>query len=220
MAHKGTLFLDEIESMPASLQLKLLRVLQDFEIVRVGSTKPKKIEVRLICATNQELNELISKGLFRADLYYRLNVIPIYIPPLRERREDIPHLISFLLRHFNDKHKKKKFLTRDAIDILIQYSWPGNVRELSNLIERLMITLSGDCIDSADIPSELYPDESYRGNGTLKDQLEFTESRIVRDAVRLYGSARKAASYLGIDASTLTRKLKKYIMQFSITDAE
>lgn len=212
VADRGTLFLDEVESMPMVLQSKLLRVLQNFEITRVGGTIPKKVDLRLICASNQDLKELIDKKAFRADLYYRLNVVPIYIPPLRERRDDIPYLINLFLKNFNQKHGKNLILSREAFDMIRQYQWPGNVRELANVIERLVVVTPDTVIYPHHLPAEL--SEKTRGKPlaggmSLKDHLEEVEMAIIKDAVKKHGSARKAAVHLGIDPSTLTRKLRK-----------
>lgn len=213
VAHKGTLFLDEVESMPMVLQSKLLRVLQNFEITRVGGTKPVKVDVRLICASNQDLKDLIAKKLFRADLYYRLNVIPIYIPPLRERRDDIPYLVHFFLNRYNKRHGTKKTISREAMDHLITYSWPGNVREVANVVERLVVITHGDYIVPANLPREIFEKSTrdFLENGlTLKEQMDKIEISIIRKAIEKFGSARKAAPHLGMDSTSLTRKLKRY----------
>jgi len=212
VANRGTLFLDEVESMTLVLQSKLLRVLQNFEITRVGGTVPKKVDVRLICASNQELKELIEKKEFRADLYYRLNVVPIYIPPLRKRRDDIPHLITLFLNQFNKKHGTDKMLSRNAFNMLSQYNWPGNVREVSNVIERLIVVTPCDVIFPHDIPLEFGDRSRYESVNSklpLKEHLEKVELSLIKSAIKRHGSARKAAPYLGVDASTITRKLKK-----------
>lgn len=212
VAHKGTLLLDEVESMPMLLQSKLLRVLQNFEITRVGGTKPVKVDVRLICASNQDLKEMIAKKLFRADLYYRLNVIPIYIPPLRERRDDIPSLVHFFLGRYNKRHGTKKVLSREAMGHLLTYPWPGNVREVANVIERLVVITHGDYILPNNLPREISekPGREVLDSGLLlKEQMEKMEISIIRKAVEKFGSARKAAPHLGMDATSLTRKMKK-----------
>jgi transcriptional regulator with PAS, ATPase and Fis domain len=211
-AHQGTLFLDEVESMPLVLQSKLLRVLQNFEITRVGGTKPIKVDVRLICASNQDLKELTGRKMFRADLYYRLNVIPIYIPPLRERRDDIPYLIHFFLGRYNRKYGKKKSISKEAMGFLLAYSWPGNVREVANVIERLVVITHGDYILPNNLPREIFEKADCKileEGVTLKDHLESIEVDIIRKAIEQYGSARKAAPHLGVDSTTLTRKLKR-----------
>ncbi len=212
VANGGTLFLDEIETMPLVLQSKLLRVLQNFEITRVGSTKPVKVDVRIICASNQDLKDLIEKKAFRPDLYYRLNVIPIYIPPLRERRDDIPYLIHFFLSRYNRRHGKKKTLSREAMGLLLSYPWPGNVREVANVIERLVVITNRDYIVPNNLPREIFEKSGGQildEGVSLKSHLEVVELSIIRKAVEKYGSARKAAPHLGVDATTLTRKLKK-----------
>ncbi len=212
VAHRGTLFLDEVESMPLLLQSKLLRVLQNFEITRVGGTKPVKVDVRLICASNQDLKEMIARKLFRADLYYRLNVIPIYIPPLRERRDDIPSLVNFFLGQYNKRHGTKKVLSKEAMGHLLAYAWPGNVREVANVIERLVVITHGDYILPNNLPREIYEKtgkDVLESGLTLKQQMEKIEAAIIRKAVEKYGSARKAAPYLGMDPTSLTRKMKK-----------
>ncbi|HOO45940.1 MAG TPA: sigma 54-interacting transcriptional regulator [Deltaproteobacteria bacterium] len=211
VADKGTIFLDEVESMSLALQSKLLRVLQSFEITRVGGTKPRKVDVRVVCATNQELKELIREQRFREDLYYRLNVIPIYIPPLRERSDDIPLLIEMYLNRFNKKHARNKNISRDALQGMRTYSWPGNVRELVNLIERLVVVTHGDIISLHHLPPEFHTsagmDELCLGC-SLKEYLRNIELTIIQDAINRYGNARKAAPHLGMDASSITRKLK------------
>ena len=211
VAHKGTLLLDEVESMPLVLQSKLLRVLQNFEITRVGGTKPIKVDVRLICASNQDLTELISKKQFRADLYYRLNVIPIYIPPLRERRDDIPYLLHFFLSRYNKKHGTKKTISREAMEFLLAYPWPGNVREVANVIERLVVITHGDYILPTNLPREIFEKtgrDILEDGLSLKEQVEKMEISIIKKAIEKFGSARKAAPHLGLDSTTLTRKLK------------
>lgn len=212
VAHKGTLFLDEVESMPMLLQSKLLRVLQNFEFTRVGGTKPIKVDVRLICASNQDLKELIGKKEFRADLFYRLNVIPIYVPPLRDRRDDIPYLINFFLNRYNKEYNKKRVISRDAMHLLLAYPWPGNVREVANVIERLVVIAQGNYILPHNLPKEIFekPISDVLDKGiSLKDHIESIELSIIKKAIDKYGSARKAAPYLGLDSTTLTRKLKK-----------
>ena len=213
VADKGTLFLDEVESMSLALQGKLLRVLQDFEITRVGGTTPKKVDVRLVCASNQDLKELVRQHEFRSDLYYRLHVIPVHIPPLRHRAEDIPHLMKLFLDRFNNKYSQQKLFSNDAIDKLIKYAWPGNVREMANLIERLVVITAGNRIDVNDLPTEIYDRVSEyeamcRGE-TLKEHLRCVEMSVIRNAINKYGNARRAAPHLGVNPSTLTRKLKK-----------
>lgn len=211
VADKGTLFLDEVEAMPLAIQGKLLRVLQDFEITRVGGVAPKKVDVRLVCASNQDLQGLVREKKFRTDLYYRLNVIPVYIPPLRERVEDIPHLIMIFLNRLNKQYSKEKVFSSRAIDKLVKYSWPGNVREMINMIERLVVVVPGNLIDINDLPSDVYQVSEYNDicqGTTLKEYLHHVEMSVICNAINKYGNARRAAPHLGVNPSTLTRKLK------------
>ncbi len=212
VADNGTIFLDEVESMSLSLQSKLLRVLQSFEITRVGGTKPRKVNVRVVCATNQDLKELIKEQKFRDDLYYRLNVIPIYIPPLRDRHKDILPLIEMYLNKFNRKHGRNKSISRDTLERMRSYTWPGNVRELVNLIERLVVVTHSDIITLHNLPTEFHTSENFNEmclGCSLKEYLQGIELAILRDAVKRYGNARRAAPHLGMDATTITRKLKQ-----------
>ena len=211
IADGGTLFLDEIDSMPVALQSKLLTVLQNFEIRRLGSTTSKKVNVRLICASNQDMNELLQKKLFRLDLYYRLNVIPIYIPPLRERSDAIPYIIQTLMKRFNQKHAMKKTMSEECCEMLARSPWPGNIRELANVIEGLIILSPGDCIMAGQLPKELLA-KLGGGNAdglgaSLKEQLKNIETKIIADAVEKYGNARSAAMHLKVHPSTICRKL-------------
>ena len=211
IADDGTLFLDEIDSMPLVLQSKLLRVLQNFEIRRLGSTISRLVNVRLICASNQDMNELLLKKRFRSDLYYRLNVIPIHIPPLRERPEAISCLVQAFMKRFNQKHSMKKTMSKSCCELLARYPWPGNVRELANVIERLIVLSPGDCIMASELPKELLG-KSGGGNGggfgaSLKEQLKNLETKIIADAIEKYGNARHAAMHLKVNPSTICRKL-------------
>jgi len=212
LANNGTVFLNEINSLPLSLQSKLLQFIQDHEIKRVGGTKSKTVDVRLICASNQDLKQLIQRNEFREDLYYRLNVVPIYIPPLKERREDVIPLCKEYMNVFNQKHSRHKILTDDALNILIGYSWPGNARELANTMERLVVTTKDTYIHSHDLPMEILHNMDIDDTDTvfdLNDYLRTIENAVIIKAIRKHGSARKAAPYIGIDHSTITRKLKK-----------
>ncbi|MBO8172264.1 MAG: sigma 54-interacting transcriptional regulator [Bacillaceae bacterium] len=213
IAHNGTLFLDEIGEMPPNLQVKFLRVLQDFEVRRLGSTSPKKVNVRVICATNRPLQKLVEKGEFREDLYYRINVIPIHIPPLRERREDIEPLIRQMMKKLTEKYGFDKKLSLEALYELEQYHWPGNVRELHNLIERLYIMTSEDVIEARHLPPHIRSErERYKTKTrqTLKSRLQRVEQDIIRDVLKQSCSLRQAAAKLGVDPSTLSRKCRKY----------
>ena len=229
MADKGTLFLDEIGDMKAALQVKLLRVLQTREVEPVGSTKSQKVDVRIIAATNKNLEELVADRLFREDLYYRLSVIPVSIPPLRERREDIPLLIDNFLKVFNsDRRYSVEGFSREALDILCDYEWPGNVRELENLVERLVIIKNRGFITPSDLP-EKYLANGANGNTriqkpnipeketelppegiSLNAAVEEFENRLILQALeRTNGNKKEAAELLNLKRTTLIEKLKK-----------
>lgn len=215
LAHNGTLLLDEIGDMPLSFQAKFLRALQEQEITRVGGTKPRKVNVRLLAATNQDLRKLVKEKSFREDLYFRLNVVPIFVPPLRERQEDIIPLIFFYQEYFSKKYNLKKELTPDAINVLAQYHWPGNVRELVNLVERLMVTSVSPVITAANLPEEFHltivskEAVSIKGIVPLKQAVKELERQLLERALISYGSTYKAAEVLKIDQSTIVKKLKK-----------
>jgi len=215
LANGGTIFLDEIGDMSPMLQAKLLRVVQEREIERIGGTKPIRIDVRIISATNRDLLELISSGAFREDLYFRLNVININIPPLRERREDIPALTRVYIEHFNRKfHKNIKGITKKAEDMLLSYDWPGNVRELMNILERTILMSQGEWI--TDELLRPYFDQ-IKIKSFSKDEivpLEEMEKELIIRALKKYGTSveakRKVAEALKISLATLYNKIKKY----------
>lgn len=217
IADKGTLFLDEVSELPLEMQVKLLRVLQEQEIMRIGGVKTVKVDVRVIAAANKNLFNLTQEGKFREDLFYRLNVIPIDIPPLRERPEDISALISHYLYIFNNKFRSKKIISSETVDYLLSYSWPGNVRELINIIERLIITTHGDLITFSDLPINIKTIAPVSGAKKkqefmpLKEALEQYEHEIIASAMEVYGSTRKVARALGISQSTVCRRVKKAI---------
>lgn len=215
VASGGTLFLDEIGDLPLGLQVKLLRVIQDMQVVRVGGTKPFNIDVRIFAGTNFNLADMVQKKQFRKDLYYRLNVIPINVPPLRERREDIPVLSQYFLGTFNKKHKLNKRLSNNVIAYFMSYDWPGNVRELQNLIERLVVTSLDNTITLHDVTtwSEIGPvlpgvDES--GVMPLQHALETTERKVLQNAFSIYNSTYAVAKALGVSQPTVVRKAAKY----------
>jgi PAS domain S-box-containing protein len=214
LANEGILFLDEIGDLPLNLQVKLLRVIQDKYISRVGSTRPILVDVRIIAATNHNLAEMVNKQLFRKDLYYRLNVVPIQVPPLRERREDIPALSKHFMEKFNRRHNMNKRLSNRILGYFMSYDWPGNIRELENLIERLVVTTLHDTIDINDLSfwaefSSKIPDIK-QGLVPLQKTLENTERRILQDAFSLYASTYEIARVLGISQPTVVRKAAKY----------
>ena len=215
LADKGTLFLDEIDQLPFHLQAKLLHFLEDKEILRVGGTKYKKIDVRVIAASNQDLEDLVRERGFRKDLFFRLNVIPIHIPPLRERPEDIPPLVSFFLSNCNKKYKKEKSISSGVVDILCEYDFPGNVRELSNLMERMAVLAENKKIEPKDIPQ--YVRKLLNTSLSLQEEelllrkaIGRVESFMIRKAIQKYSSQRKAARALGVNQSTIARKMRKY----------
>jgi len=218
LANGGTIFLDEIGDMSPILQAKLLRVIQEREIERIGGTRPIKIDVRIISATNRDLLELISSGAFREDLYFRLNVININIPPLRERREDIPALTKVYIDYFNRKlHKNIKGFTKKAEYMLLSYDWPGNVRELMNILERTILMSQGEWITD-DLLRPYFDQIKIKVNS--RDAilpLEEMEKDLIRRALKEYGTSvegkRKAAKALKISLATLYNKIKKYGIQ-------
>jgi len=216
LANKGTLFLDEIGEIPLSTQSKLLRFLEDHEIIRVGGTEPKEIDVRVIAATNKNIDEMVVARTFRKDLYYRLNVVPIHIPPLRERREDILPLTFHFLEKFNKTHRKEKTLSPETIEALCKYDFPGNIRELANIVERLLVIVEGKRIEVQDLPNAILnygpKDSSYRllfEGIPLKDALKKCEDIIIQNALKKLGSQRETAKALKVDQATISRKIKK-----------
>ena len=213
LADGGSLFLDEIGDLPPHLQVKLLRVLQEREFERVGSSRPIKVDVRLLAATHRNLETLVREGRFRDDLYYRINVVTIQLPPLRERREDLPLLVDHFLRVFADKNGKRiRGLTREAREALLRYDYPGNVRELENLIERAVVLTRDDVVGLTDLPLTLDPQaaEPEAGPG-LVAAVEGLERRLIREALaKADGIQTRAAELLGIGERVLRYKLKKY----------
>ena len=211
----GTLFLDEVGEMPPTLQVKLLRALQEYEVTPVGSSKPEKFDARIIAATNKDLETAVAAGEFREDLFYRLNVVEITIPPLRDRREDIPLLVRhFIANTAQQQTVPEKPVNNSAMKTLVNYGWPGNVRELENAIQRAFI-LSGEVIELSDLPpkvrataSESFP---IRDTDGFRPTLEEMERRYVLEVLRsVHEDKARAAHILGIDLSTLYRKLKRY----------
>jgi len=211
LANKGTIFLDEIGDIPLILQSKLLRAIQEKEIERLGGTHPINVDVRIIAATNRNLEEEVRKGAFREDLYYRLNVVNIVVPPLRERKEDIPLLIDFFLKKYNMKHKKNvKGLAREARDVLVRYDYPGNVRELENIVERAIVLTRGDHITSEDLPN-LAEQSMAASDGSIRGTVESIEkSMIIEALVNAEWVQTKAAATLGLSERMLRYKIKKY----------
>ena len=221
LANTGTLLLDEIGELPRALQPKLLRVLQEREIMRIGGTASIPVDVRLIAATNQDLEAMVQAGSFRRDLYYRLNIIPIKVPPLRERKEDIPLLTQHFLNQFNAKHGKTKHLTQGALSLMTDYNWPGNIRELENLLERLVIIGNEPFITSAQIDRILFsggedrlstPDASAH---TLSEMMTNFERSVLQNALETHGTTYKAAEALGSSQATIARKARAYGLKWS-----
>lgn len=221
MAHEGTLFLDEVGEMSPSMQAKLLRFLQDGTFTPVGSVEVKKVNVRIISATNRNLLEMVKNGQFREDLYYRLNVIHIKIPPLRDRRDDIPLLAEHFLQKFAvTHHTPRKVLTQRALELLMQYDWPGNVRELQNEIERACVLageshkITHDMLSSKIVQGENHLDaaqwESFLKPGkSLNEILESVEKMVILDALRRFGWNRsKVAKHLKMSRASLIQKFK------------
>ncbi len=213
-AQNGTIFLDEISELPLNLQVKLLQVIQERQITPVGSTESIPIDVRIISATNRDLETLVKEGKFREDLYYRLNVVPLYVPPLRERHDDILPLIQLNLAKCNRNLNENKTISSDALSILIKYPWPGNTRELQNIVERLLITTSHDIISSDDIfefiKQAAKENTSISVDLSLAAAMEKAEKEILEQALENYKSTRAIAKVLQVSQPTIVRKLNKY----------
>ena len=212
LADKGTLFLDEVGDMSLKIQANFLRVLEQREFRRVGGTNLIKVDVRVISATNQDLNKLIKDGKFREDLYYRLNVVSVNPPPLRKRKEDIPLLVEHFLKKYSIENKKDvKWIHEDALKLLIQYDWPGNVRELENVIERAVVLTKEDFISSDELPPFVRTAEKEEFKMAADSQLrEVEKEHILRVLKANNGNIKKSANILGIDRTTLYNKIKKY----------
>ncbi|MBI4680764.1 MAG: nif-specific transcriptional activator NifA [Nitrospirae bacterium] len=213
LADGGTIFLDEIGDLPAALQPKILRVLQEKEFEKVGSEKTIKVNVRVIAATSRNLEKLVSQDKFREDLYYRLNVIPILLPPLKERGEDIPILIEYFLKKFNKENNRAVVLDNNALQVLLNYDWPGNVRELENTIERLVVMSRSDKITASDLPIPLGIKriKSHVESTSLTSDIEDIEKINILNALEKTGWVQaKAARLLGITPRQIGYKIKKY----------
>ncbi|MCK5194669.1 MAG: sigma-54-dependent Fis family transcriptional regulator, partial [Desulfobulbaceae bacterium] len=217
-ADGGTLFLDEVSEMPLTMQVKLLRVLQERIVTRVGGNQEIKIDVRIVSATNRTLKKEIAEGRFREDLYYRLNVVSLEVPPLRERRDDIPLLTDHFLRKFGEQnHKEIKGVTPQAMDRLLKYDWPGNVRELMNGLERATVLARSEYIDTKDLPLSVQG-EANQEEGIVTQALENQPLEEIEKAAVLQtleacgGNKSETARRLGVTRKTLHKKLKKYGM--------
>lgn len=218
LANGGTLFLDEIGEIPMELQAKFLHVIQEEEIIPIGGIKPIKLDVRIICATNCNLKHMIEVNKFREDLYHRLNVFEIVIPPLRERKKDLFILISHFLNVFNKKYSKNCIFSDKAMDMLSKYPWKGNVRELSNVVERSMFTSDKNLIIATDLPSSFFKidninsnSDSYLQSLSLSEGIEEVEKNMVTNAYKKYKTTRKVAEVLNISQTKACRLIKKYV---------
>jgi transcriptional regulator with PAS, ATPase and Fis domain len=216
IAHKGTIFLDEIGEIPLHLQAKLLGAIQDKSFDRVGGVKTIKVDIRIIAATNQDLQSAVQAGKFRSDLFYRLNVVPIYIPPLRERIGDLIPLVDYFRKRFTAKyHKKIDNISPEVMATFSHYRWPGNIRELENVLERMVLMSETDTLALDQLPPEIRGIVSTVGASTLKEKIDtisqMTEKQMIIDALNKTNQNRtKAAKLLGISRRTLQNKIKEY----------
>jgi PAS domain S-box-containing protein len=211
MAHQGTLFLDDIAAVPTEVQPKLLKFLENRELARVGGARPIQVDARLIAASNQDLEAEVAAGRFREDLFYRLNVVPLHLPPLKDRQEDIPLLIRHFIDEFNVRYGTRARLSGPALEKLMAYDWPGNVRELRNLVERMVVMTPGPVVEISDLPSKLRPalDPAFswaQSPGGLKAAIRRLETSMIDEALRIYGTQAKAAEALGVSQATVARK--------------
>jgi PAS domain S-box-containing protein len=211
LANNGTLFLDEIGDMPMVLQAKLLRAIQEKQIMRLGATKPVSVNVRIIGATHRDIQKMVERREFRRDLFYRLMVVPIHLPLLRERPEDIPLLAMHFLEKFNKRFGYRKTLTPAAVDALAQYAWPGNVRELENMVERLVVTSTADEIGQEELPGHVRH-RAYipRRGSKMSEAVAEVEAYLLEEAFARLGSWQRAAAELGVDKATAYRKAGRY----------
>ncbi|MBK5001836.1 PAS domain S-box protein [Pseudomonas sp. S31] len=213
LANHGTLFLDEIGDLPLSVQVKLLKVIEENRFIPVGGLELREVDVRIISATHHDLRQRVEQGLFRADLYYRLNVVPIRIPALRERSGEIATLLEHYLRQFCERYARTMSWGLEALDLLCEYAWPGNIRELVNLVERLVVTCEGDTIEALDLPEEildLYPDRINPNQLPLRKVVENAERGAILAAMREHKTTRLAAKALGVSQATIVQKMKRW----------
>ena len=222
LADNGSIFLDEVTELQPDMQAKLLRVIQDCEFFRVGGTTPVKANVRIISATNRDLEDFIDAGGFRRDLYYRLNVVRIRVPALRDRTADIPALVNHFLKMYGQRFGIERTISSDAVEYLCQCEWPGNIRELENVVQRLMISSKNEEISLLDVMRELHADvfdgniisgsdgKDAGENVNMDVMVQNFEKNIIKHALEKYGSTRKAASAIGISQTQLVRKKNKY----------
>jgi len=215
-ANGGTFFLDEVGDLPLNLQVKLLKVIQDQSCRRLGGTRSINLNIRFIAASNRDLRQMVANGQFREDLFYRLYVVPIFIDPLRERREDILPLAIMFLKEFNEKYGTTRNLGHELMSILEAYNWPGNVRELQNVIERLVVTADSDVLAARHLPNSIYQEAMEKGlyqwvgeNLNLRQARDSLERQMIQKAVAKTGNTRKASKLLGVDHSTVVRKAQR-----------
>jgi PAS domain S-box-containing protein len=218
-ADQGSFFLDEIGELPLNLQSKVLQVLQEKEFTPLGKTKPTKINVRFIAATNRDLEEMVKAGTFRADLYYRLFVIPIMIPPLKERKEDIPFLVKHFLDIYNEKYQQSKRINYEVLQLFLDYDWKGNIRELQNTIERLVVTVQSEKITYHHLPKKMLPtttnSTNIDENVPLKEAVASFEKIILERTIATSFTLKEVSTKLSVDISTISRKCKKYNINFA-----
>lgn len=217
LANQGTILLDEVSELSLAAQSKLLRAIQEREVFRVGASKVTKLNVRIIAASNKKLAKKVEQGNFREDLFFRLNIVPIEIPPLRERKEDISALVSYFLEKLNELYNKQVMISPEVMKVMIHYSWPGNVREIQNLIEYLFVISTNSQISIEQLPPKLLADhvyEDYKRGEKSAEKLNYLldnfEKNIIIATLKNHPSMRQAATDLGINVSTLSRKIKKY----------
>lgn len=218
LADEGILFLDEVAELPLSSQVKLLRFLEDGRVVRVGGTRGRELDVRIIAATHRDLQAMVASGAFRLDLYYRLNVIPLHVPPLRERPDCILPALQRYIEEFGNRVGSRRRFSRAACEVLLAYPWPGNVRELINLCERLAVMTETEVIDVADLPADIVaaarpgaqPSGDWPETMTLAQALDSTERALLLRAKSRYGTQSRIAAALGVDQSTVARKMKRH----------
>lgn len=209
IAHQGTLFLDEIGDLALHMQVKLLKVIEEQRFLPVGGTEFKQVDVRIISATHRDLKDSVAQGTFREDLFYRLNVVELVLPPLRQRTVEIMPLLEHYLNAWNQKYAQNKRFDPEVCEALSHYTWPGNIRELINMVERLCVTTAQDHIRLKDLPLEV---QSYAQHKpiTLKDQVSHYERQLIVDALAQYGSTRATAEALGVEQSTLVKKIARF----------
>lgn len=213
LAHNGTLFLDEIGDLPLAVQVKLLKVIEENRFIPVGGLELKEVDVRIISATHHDLKQRVAEGKFRADLYYRLNVVPIMIPALRERSEEVGPLLEYYLQHFNQRYQRQAQWSLEALDLLGEYAWPGNIRELINVVERLVVTCSNPVIEALDLPEEIIDRQARNTDDSrlpLRKVLENAERQAIRSALQLHKTTRLAAKALGVSQATVVQKMKRW----------